>query len=44
MLNSYTLVKELQEALGLLAAAPFKYVSPAGAAVGLELNNSDRRP
>lgn len=37
-LNSYALVSELQEALGLPAAASFKHVSPAGVAVGLELN------
>ena len=32
--NSYQLVKELKEATGLPAAASFKHVSPAGAAVG----------
>ncbi|KAF9021403.1 bifunctional purine biosynthesis protein ade10 [Hymenopellis radicata] len=32
-LNSYALVKELQEALDLPAAASFKHVSPAGAAL-----------
>lgn len=37
-LNSYALVSELQEALRLPAAASFKHVSPAGAAVGLELS------
>ena len=42
-LNSYALVKELQEALGLPAAASFKHVSPAGAAVGLELNNTEAK-
>mgnify|MGYP002068818182 CR=1 FL=1 len=34
-LNSWQLVKELKEATGLPAAASFKHVSPAGAAVGL---------
>ena len=34
-LNSYQLVKELESAIGLPAAASFKHVSPAGAAVGL---------
>ncbi len=36
-LNSWQLVSELKEALGLPAAASFKHVSPAGAAVGLPL-------
>ena len=35
--NSWQLVKELKEATGLPAAASFKHVSPAGAAVGLPL-------
>lgn len=38
-LNSWLLVKELKEATGLPAAASFKHVSPAGAAVGLPLND-----
>ncbi|KAJ3482837.1 hypothetical protein NLI96_g6708 [Meripilus lineatus] len=42
-LNSYALVKELQEALGLPAAASFKHVSPAGAAVGVELNDVEKK-
>lgn len=42
-LNSYALVKELQEALGLPAAASFKHVSPAGAAVGIELNETEKK-
>ena len=37
-LNSWQLVKELREATGLAAAASFKHVSPAGAAVGLKLS------
>ena len=37
--NSWQLVKELKEATGLPAAASFKHVSPAGAAVGLELSD-----
>ncbi|HUU97807.1 MAG TPA: phosphoribosylaminoimidazolecarboxamide formyltransferase [Phycisphaerae bacterium] len=37
-LNSWQLVKELKAALGLPAAASFKHVSPAGAAVGLPLS------
>lgn len=36
--NSYQLVQELKEATGLPAAASFKHVSPAGAAVGLPLS------
>src|SRR5882762_5453142 len=42
-LNSYALVKELQEALNLPAAASFKHVSPAGAAVGIELNETEKK-
>ena len=41
-LNSYALVKELSEALGLPAAASFKHVSPAGAAVGIELDDAEK--
>ncbi|KAK4217642.1 putative bifunctional purine biosynthesis protein ade17 protein [Rhypophila decipiens] len=37
-LNSWPLVKELKEALGKPAAASFKHVSPAGAAIGLPLD------
>ena len=36
-LNAWQLVKELRAALGLPAAASFKHVSPAGAAVAVEL-------
>lgn len=42
-LNSYALVKELHEALNLPAAASFKHVSPAGAAVGLELDDTEKQ-
>ena len=38
--NSYQLVKELKEATGLPAAASFKHVSPAGAAVATELRDT----
>lgn len=41
-LNSWQLVKELKAATGLPAAASFKHVSPAGAAVGLPLNEVER--
>ncbi len=37
-LNSWQLVKELKQALGLPAAASFKHVSPTSAAVGLPLS------
>lgn len=37
--NSWQLVKELKQATGLAAAASFKHVSPAGAAVGLPLSD-----
>ena len=39
-LNSWQLVKELKEATGLPAAASFKHVSPAGAAIGLPLSDT----
>ena len=42
-LNSWQLVRELKEATGLPAAASFKHVSPAGAAVGLPLSDIDRQ-
>ncbi|PFH46209.1 hypothetical protein AMATHDRAFT_77775 [Amanita thiersii Skay4041] len=42
-LNAYALVKELRETLGLPAAASFKHVSPAGAAVGVELNETEKK-
>ena len=38
-LNSWQLVKELKAATGMPAAASFKHVSPAGAAIGLPLND-----
>lgn len=41
-LNSWQLVQELRAATGLPAAASFKHVSPAGAAVGLPLDETDR--
>ena len=39
-LNSWQLVKELKEATGMPAAASFKHVSPAGAALGLPLSDT----
>lgn len=41
--NSWQLVKELKEATGLPAAASFKHVSPAGAAVAVELSDTLKR-
>ena len=41
--NSWQLVKELKEATGLPAAASFKHVSPAGAAVGLPLSEVEKK-
>ena len=38
-LNGWQLVKELKQATGLAAATSFKHVSPAGAAVGLEMDD-----
>ncbi|KAJ2414900.1 bifunctional phosphoribosylaminoimidazolecarboxamide formyltransferase/IMP cyclohydrolase, partial [Coemansia sp. RSA 2531] len=42
-LNSWPLVKELRAALGVAAAASFKHVSPAGAAVGVPLDADEQR-
>ncbi len=42
-LNAWALVKELKAALGLPAAASFKHVSPAGAAVTAPLSDAERR-
>jgi len=42
-LNAWQLVKELKEALNLPAAASFKHVSPAGAAVGIPLDENERK-
>lgn len=39
-LNGWQLVRELKKATGLPAAASFKHVSPAGAAVGLPLDET----
>jgi phosphoribosylaminoimidazolecarboxamide formyltransferase/IMP cyclohydrolase len=39
-LNSWQLVRELEAALGLPAAASFKHVSPAGAAVAVPLSET----
>ena len=41
--NSWQLVLELKAATGLPAAASFKHVSPAGAAVGLPLSDVDKK-
>ncbi len=42
-LNGWQLVKELKAATGIAAAASFKHVSPAGAAVGLPLSDTLRK-
>ena len=42
-LNAWQLVRELRAATGMPAAASFKHVSPAGAAVGLPLSDTLRR-
>ncbi len=39
-MNSWQLVRELKQATGLPAAASFKHVSPAGAAVAVPLNTT----
>ncbi|KAK3710312.1 bifunctional phosphoribosylaminoimidazolecarboxamide formyltransferase/IMP cyclohydrolase [Vermiconidia calcicola] len=42
-LNAWPLVKELSEALNYPAAASFKHVSPAGAAIGVPLDDIERK-
>ncbi|KAG7896954.1 hypothetical protein KL908_000356 [Ogataea polymorpha] len=42
-LNSWPLVKELSASLNLPAAASFKHVSPAGAAVGIPLTDLEKK-
>ena len=42
-LNSWQLVRELKEITGMPAAASFKHVSPAGAAVGLPLSDVEKQ-
>ena len=42
-LNAWQLVKELQQALDTPAAASFKHVSPAGAAIGVPLTEKERQ-
>lgn len=42
-LNGYQLVKELNEATGKPAAASFKHVSPAGAAIGIPLSDVEKK-
>ena len=42
-LNSWQLVSQLKAATGLPAAASFKHVSPAGAALGLPLSETERK-
>lgn len=41
--NSYQLVRDLKAATGVPAAASFKHVSPAGAAIGLPLDDTLRK-
>ena len=42
-LNGWQLVSELKEATGYPAATSFKHVSPAGAAIGTELSDLDKK-
>ncbi|KIW05572.1 bifunctional purine biosynthesis protein ADE17 [Verruconis gallopava] len=42
-LNAWALVKELDEATGMAAAASFKHVSPAGAAIGVPLSEVEAK-
>ncbi|KAF1808165.1 phosphoribosylaminoimidazolecarboxamide formyltransferase/IMP cyclohydrolase [Eremomyces bilateralis CBS 781.70] len=42
-LNAWFLVKEIRAALGIPAAASFKHVSPAGAAVGVPLTEEEKK-
>lgn len=39
-LNAWQLVDEVQRSLGIVAATSFKHVSPAGAAIGVELDDT----
>ena len=43
-LNSWQLVREVRQVLGLPAAASFKHVSPAGAAIGITGRSGQLRP
>ena len=43
-LNSWQLVKELKEALGMCAATSFKHVSPTSAAVGVKMSDDLKKP
>uniref|UniRef100_A0A0N5AXZ8 Phosphoribosylaminoimidazolecarboxamide formyltransferase n=1 Tax=Syphacia muris TaxID=451379 RepID=A0A0N5AXZ8_9BILA len=42
-LNGWQLVSELRQATGIPAATSFKHVSPAGAAIGLPLNDTEAK-
>lgn len=42
-MNSWMLVKEARQALGVVAAASFKHVSPAGAAIAVPLTEAEKR-
>lgn len=42
-LNSWSLVKECKQALGLAAATSFKHVSPAGAALAIPLSDVEKQ-
>ena len=41
-LNAWPLVKELKQSLGFPAAASFKHVSPAGAAIGVPMSHQEQ--
>lgn len=42
-MNSWQLVKEIKEALGMCAATSFKHVSPTSAAVGLPMTENQKK-
>lgn len=42
-LNGWQLVKELKQAFGIPAATSFKHVSPAGAAIGVQLSKDEQK-
>ncbi len=42
-LNAWQLVKELSAALNVCAAASFKHVSPSGAAIGIKLDEAEKK-
>ncbi len=42
-MNSWQLVREIREALGVCAATSFKHVSPTSAAIGLPMSENQKK-